>query len=110
MAGEEPVTVICHYHVRPGKEEDFVRLLRRHWPTLSELGVVTEEPARAYRGADDEGRPDYYEIFAWRSEAAFERAHSHPDVLAIWEPMDALCEPRDGRPNMEFPHVRRLAL
>jgi quinol monooxygenase YgiN len=110
MAAEEPVTVICQYRVREGKEEAFVRLLRRHWPTLADLGVVTDEAARAYRGADEKGRPVYYEIFSWRSESAFERAHSHPDVLAIWEPMDALCEARDGRPNMEFPHVQGLAL
>ena len=110
MTTNEGVTVICQYRVRAGMEEAFVDLLRRHWPTLSELGVVTDEPGRAYRGADGEGRPVYYEIFAWRSEAAFGRAHSHPEVLAIWEPMDALCEERDGRPNMEFPHVRRLAL
>jgi hypothetical protein len=52
----------------------------------------------------------YWEIFEWKSAAAFEKAHAHSEVLAIWEPMDALCEPRDGRPNMEFPHVERLAL
>jgi hypothetical protein len=110
MGSEEPVTVICQYRVRPGDEDAFVLLLRRHWPTLSKLGVVTQEPGRAYRGADGDGRPVYYEIFSWRNDAAFERAHSHPDVLAIWEPMDALCEARGGQPNMEFPHVRPLAL
>jgi hypothetical protein len=110
MAADEPVTVICQYRVRPGTEDAFLGLLRRHWPTLSKLGVVTDEPARTYRGADEKGRPVYYEIFAWRSDAAFERAHSHPEVLGIWEPMDALCEAREGRPNMEFPHVRPLAL
>jgi hypothetical protein len=34
-----------------------------------------------------------------------QRAHEHPEVLAIWEPMDTLCEQRNGKPNMEFPHV-----
>jgi hypothetical protein len=110
MATEEAVTVICQYRVRTGTEEAFLRLLQRHWPKLSELGVVTDEPAAAYRGVDEKGRPVYYEIFSWRSDAAFERAHSHPEVLAIWEPMDALCESREGRPSMEFPHVRPLAL
>jgi len=28
--------------------------------------------------------------------------------MAIWEPMDKLTEKRDGRPNMEFPHVQPL--
>lgn len=110
MTTEQPVTVICQYRVRTGAEEEFLALLRRHWPTLSELGVVTHEPARAYCGTDEKGRPVFYEIFSWASDAAFERAHSHPEVLGIWEPMDALCEAREGRPNMEFPHVRSLAL
>ena len=110
MTTREPVTVICHYRVRTTEEAPFLELLRRHWPTLQALGVVTDEPAVAYRGVDERDRPCFFEIFAWRDEAAFERAHSHPEVLAIWEPMDALCEERDGRPNMEFPHVRRVAL
>ena len=37
-------------------------------------------------------------------------AHEHPEVMAIWEPMDKLTEQRDGRPNMEFPHVQPLSV
>jgi len=110
MAEERPETVICHYRVKGGCEEDFLALLQRHRPTLRRLGTVTDEPSRVYRGRDEQGRPTFWEIFDWRSAAAFEKAHQHPEVLAIWEPMDALCEPRDGRPNMEFPHVERVAL
>jgi len=107
---EKPETVICHYRVRPGKEPDFRTLLQRHWPTLRQLDVVTDEPAVAYQGVDEKGRPFFVEIFHWKNAAALERAHQHPDVLAVWEPMDQLCEPRDGRPNMEFPHVERVPL
>jgi len=103
-------TVICHYRVKPGAEQKFVRLLRKHWPTLRRLGAVTAKRSVVYRGADGEGRPMFWEIFEWRSGAAFEKAHRHPEVLAIWEPMDALCETRGGNPNMEFPHVAPLAL
>jgi len=110
MPESGPVTVICHYRVRPTAEAAFVELLRRHWPALHGLGVVTDERSAVYRGEDEKGRPSFFEIFSWRDEAAAERAHTHPEVLAIWEPMDTLCEGRDGRPNMEFPHVRRLAL
>jgi len=108
MAAKHSETVICHYHVKPGSEKEFEALL--HWPTLKRLGTVTDEPSQIYRGADEKGRPMFWEIFHWKSAAAFQKAHTHPDVLAIWEPMDMLCEPRDGRPNMEFPHVERLAL
>ena len=103
-------TVICHYCVKAGKEADFEDLLRRHWPTLRGLGAVTDEPSQIYRGRDGKGRPMFWEIFHWKSAAAFEKAHAHPEVLAIWEPMDGLCEPREGRPSMEFPHVERVEL
>ena len=108
MAETHP-TVICTYRVRKDKEPEFRALLDRHWPKLRELGMVTSQPSSLFRGLDGEDRPYFVEIFDWRDAAQPEKAHEHPEVMAIWEPMDALCEPRDGRPNMEFPHVERLA-
>ncbi|MEM9621255.1 MAG: hypothetical protein AAF993_06370 [Pseudomonadota bacterium] len=97
--------VICHYRVKHGNEEKFEGLLKRHWPTLHQLGLVTDTPTQIYQGVEqDNGKPIYFEIFTWR-EGAVERAHEHPEVMAVWEPMDQLCESRQGKPNMEFPHV-----
>jgi len=60
---------------------------------------------RVARGNEqDNGEPIYFEIFDW-SDGAVDRAHEHPEVMAIWEPMDQLCESRGGKPSMEFPHV-----
>jgi hypothetical protein len=101
-------TVVCLYRVRPGREEQFLSLLGRHWPTLRELGLVSDARPQHYRGAEQDGRPLFVEIFEWIDGEAAERAHQHPEVAAIWEPMDALTESRAGRPNMEFPHVRRI--
>ena len=47
---------------------------------------------------------------AGEDAAALEKAHRHPDVQAIWEPMGSLCESRSGSPGMEFPHVERMTL
>ncbi|MEQ9590296.1 MAG: hypothetical protein RJS97_20295 [Parvibaculaceae bacterium] len=100
--------VICHYRVASGNEEKFEDLLARHWPTLHRLGLVADMPSRTYKGAEqDNGQPIYFEIFEWL-EGAAERAHEHPDVMAVWEPMDQLCESRGDKPNMEFPHVQAL--
>ena len=97
--------VLCQYRVAEGNEEKFEALLKRHWPTLHELGLVTNEPAQCFKGAEgSDGKPIYFEIFDW-VDGAVERAHENPGVMAIWEPMDQLCEQRGGRPNMEFPHV-----
>jgi hypothetical protein len=108
MAAKSPATVICHYRVKAGKEPDFLALLDRHWPALHRLGLVTDDPSRVYRGQDDRGKPMFWEIFDWSSEDAAGKAHAHPEIAAIWEPMDVLCESREGRPNMEFPHVARV--
>src|SRR5262249_12799213 len=106
----DPTTVICSYRVRSGREAEFTELLARHWPTLRALDLVTDEPPRHYRGAEKDGAPLFAGIFVWKSTAAAGVAHEHPEVMAVWEPMDGLTERRDGRPNMEFPHVQPLAL
>jgi hypothetical protein len=105
-----PVTVICLFRVVRGREAAFTDLLKRHWPTLRSLDLVTSDPPRHYRGAEQGGGPLFVEIFSWKSEEAARLAHQHPEVMAIWEPMGTLTEKRDGRPSMEFPHVQPLAL
>jgi len=106
----KPETVICLYRVKRGNERKFTKLLERHWPTLRALGLATRKRARHFRGAEKIGEPLFVEIFEWESAAASARAHEHPEVAAIWEPMDTLCESRAGKPNMEFPHVQPLEI
>lgn len=107
-------TVVCTYRVKRGSEDEFRELLRRHWPTLHRLGLVTDDRSQVFEGAaiakdgTDQG-PFFIEIFTW-NDGAWNTAHGHPEVMSIWEPMGALCEERDGRPGMEFPHVRRIEL
>jgi hypothetical protein len=105
----QPETVICHYRVQDGKGGEFTELLRRHWPTLRELELATGTPSRCYIGVDQSGDGVLMiEIFEWADGAAAGRAHAHPAVSEIWERMATLCESRDGRPSMEFPHFRPL--
>lgn len=100
-------TVICTYRVRTAAEPTFRDLLARHWPTLHELGFVTDEPSTIYRELD--ALPTYVEIFTW-IEGGYEQAREHPAVLAIWAPMDPLLEDRDGQPRWTFPHYERVEL
>jgi hypothetical protein len=100
-------TVICTYRVRPEAEDRFLELLRQHWQTLRSLEFVTEEESQVFREVAE--RPTYIEVFTW-VEGGFGRAHEHPDVLAIWEPMEPLLEERDGLPRWEFPHFERVSL
>jgi hypothetical protein len=108
MATNGSETVFCFYRVIPGREKALLDLIWKHDVVLRELSLVTDEPMRVYRGADEKGRPFLVEFFDWRNAKAVEVAHQHPEVLALWERMDPQCEARDDRPNMEFPHVERV--
>lgn len=110
MAEEGPAIVLCHYRVKPGNAEKLLQLFRDHDGVLRRLDLITEEPAICYRGADDQGRPFFVKTFTWRNARAVEAAHLHPEVADLWERMEPLCEERDGRPAMEFPHVERIVL
>lgn len=110
MAEGRPEIVLCMFRVRGGSEEALRKLCRDHDATLRRLDLVTGMPAVCYRGADDRERPFVVKIFEWKSAAALDAARRHPDVQIIWEAMEPLCEARDGRPSMEFPHVERIPL
>lgn len=105
-----PETVICTYRIKTGREAAFLKLLRRHWPTLRQLGLATGEPSMVFRGADKSKKPFFIEIFAWKSGVAVTTAHQSPEVMAVWEAMGQHTEARLGRPAMEFPHVEPVRL
>jgi quinol monooxygenase YgiN len=104
-------TVICTFRVKPDQLDSFLELLRRHYPTLSKLELVTGTAPRTYLGADRQGPgPVIVDIFEWIDGEASGAAHQHPEVAAIWEAMEPLCESRHGLPAMDFPHFEPLAL
>jgi hypothetical protein len=108
-------TNICTYRVKPGARERFIELLRRHWPALRDAGLATDTPALHFEaeigdGPHNESGTTFVEIFSWSRADAPRIAHTTPVIMAVWEPMGALVEERDGRPGMEFPNYRPLNL
>ena len=109
-------SVICTYRVREGARDEFLALLRKHWPTLRAAGLASETPAVHFEAVPDPDDPHaesgttFIEIFSWANADSADLAHRMPEVMAVWEPMGALVESRGGRPPMEFPHVRPLDL
>ena len=102
-------TVICTFRVKPDGMATFRRLLDRHWPTLRRLELVTDTPEQVFIGAEDGvAGPVVVSIFDWVNAEAVKNAHEHPDIAEIWEAMEPVCEVRNGRPSMEFPHFRRV--
>lgn len=109
MRTNKPVLNICTYRVKPGKEVEMEKLLAVHWPALKKAGLVTDEPAQMYRalpskkpGAAHSAERTYVEIFSWADASSVDLAHQLPDVMAVWEPMGAICE------RMEFPAFERF--
>lgn len=111
MSGQGPQIVIATYRVQARRMDEFMGLLRSHYPTLRRLGLVTGTPPVVYRGEEDQregGGPIVFEIFEWVDGEAAGTAHQTPEVARIWEAMGAMVERRGGRPDLEFPHVERV--
>ncbi len=104
-----PTTVMATFRVRPGHEQELVALLRREWSALHRLGLVADIPPQLFRG-DDQGGPYYVHLFTWHDPAAEAKARDEPEIAGLWQTIADLCEERDGRPAMEFPHVHALAV
>ena len=92
MDSSKPVRMLCTYRVKEGKEADFLRLLERHWPTLSSVGLATGDPAQVLQGRDKGGRTVFIETFSWKDAEAPDVAHQTPEVMSVWEPMGALAD------------------
>jgi hypothetical protein len=96
---------LCRYWVKPDKEAEFRALLERHWPIFTRLGLVADQPPHLiFRGQDGDGRIFYVETFPWKDAQAAGRAHSLPEVAAVWEPMGECCT------AMEFPDVEQIEI
>lgn len=111
MSQDKPQTVICRYKVKPGKEGQMLELLKKHWPALHAAGLTTDDKPVIYR-AIPSGKPGgghdapntFVEIFSWKTGASAGLAHQMPEVMAVWEPMGAICD------DMDFPHFERIDL
>lgn len=105
MTTKSLTITLCRYWVKPEKENEFRKLLEQHWPTFQKLGFVADSPPHLiFRGEDKTRGIFYVETFPWKDFQAVERAHSLPEVAAIWEPMSECCT------DMEFPGVELVTL
>jgi hypothetical protein len=100
----KPVTVLCIYRIIDGKHNEFQQILGRHWPTLDQAGLVTNEPSRVFRGSGKDGKTTFIEILQWKDEKASDVAHHSPEVMAVWEPMGALTT------GMEFINIEPITV
>ncbi|MBL8342059.1 MAG: antibiotic biosynthesis monooxygenase [Rubrivivax sp.] len=83
-----PRAVIAAFKPRSGQEAALLAVVREHVPTLQRLGLATDRASLVMRAADG----TLVEAFEWRSSAAIDAAHRHPEVLAMWQRFEAACE------------------
>ena len=80
--------VIAAYRPNPGKQKEAEALVRKHHPTLLEIGLVTERAPVLMRAADG----TLLEVFEWVDANAAAQAHENPVVAMIWEEFAKVCE------------------
>jgi hypothetical protein len=103
MSHSNPVPVLVTYRPKEGAEAQMLELLRKHWPALDRLGLVTKTPARFWRAHDKRsGRSYFVEMFEWKDAEAPNVAHQTPEVMAVWEPMGGILE------DMQIAHLEPL--
>jgi hypothetical protein len=106
---DQNLTVISTYYVRADALGDFHELLRRHWPTLRDLELVSAEAPQYFAGSPGaDGGVPFVEIFEWASPSAAQQAHTHPAVSAIWERMGEMWVTDGAVPPRSHLAVRAL--
>jgi hypothetical protein len=97
--------VICHYRPKPDAVDSLLQLIREHRRAYRDAGLATDRPEHVYVGHEQDGSGALViAIFEWIDAEAASRAAQHPTIGPMWERMEACCEPRNGRPALEFPH------
>lgn len=75
------------YKPNEGKEAELMEILKKHIPTLSELGLITDRAPVTLR--TEEGV--IVEVFEWTSQEAVDMAHRHPAIGQLWGAMGPIC-------------------
>jgi hypothetical protein len=94
-AGSE--TVLVTYHVRAGKEAEFLGLLSRGWEVYRSEHLVFAEPHVIVRDTEDGDKTRFVEVFTWVTAPD----HAPDSVKKVWEQEQSLCEARSGHRGIE---------
>ncbi len=78
---------VAAYRPRAGMEADLLAVLTDRLPLLRRLGLATDRPAVHMRSREGV----LIEISEWVDDAAIDRAHHTPEVLALWDRFAACC-------------------
>lgn len=80
--------VIVGYRPKPNCEAALAELMKTHVQRLRDEGLATERKSIVMQSEDG----TFIEVFEWVSEDAMERAHSNPQVQAMWAEYAEVCD------------------
>jgi hypothetical protein len=90
-------TVMITYHVQPGKEAEFQKLLAHAWEVYRSEHLVYVDPHTTLRSTEDGDKTRFIEIFTW-----VKSPDNAPDsVQTVWKQEQSLCEARSGHRGIE---------
>ncbi len=102
------VAMIVTYRPKPGQEDAVRALVVRHGTTLRAVGLLDASPVQVWQATDEfgphKGQPYFIEKFSWCDKDAPEVAHQTPEVVALWEPMEALTS------ELRFAQLHEISL
>jgi len=102
-AAGPPETVHVTYHVKEGKLDEFLTVLKQHHPACLKLGLVLADPHLILSGKADGGKPVVIEILTWKdSDAPDSVPEHHPEIKKIWDGLNALVEKRGEKRGIEI--------
>jgi hypothetical protein len=103
---DDPETVMITLRPKAGAEAELKAVIAAHWDTARRLHLVQPEPHVTLELKDETRVPYYVDVFTWRDRDIPDNAP--PEILKIWNDMNRLTAPRDGRPGLEIREASRV--
>jgi hypothetical protein len=103
---DDPETMMITLRPKAGAEAELKAVIAAHWDTARRLNLVQAEPHVTLE-LKDEARAIYFvDVFTWRDRDIPDNAPEA--ILKIWNDMNRLTAPRDGRPGLDIREVKRI--
>lgn len=100
-AGAAPAeTVMITLHARPGADAALAAAIAKHYETARRLDLVSADAPHVTLRSRAAREVDFVDIFTWKDGDTPDNAPV--EIQAIWREMNALVEPRAGRPGIDI--------
>lgn len=99
-------TVVVTYLPKAGQEAALQQEIEATWQDMVHLQLTATDDRSFYRGADDDGRPFFLEIFTWKNHDTPD--HAPPQIEAHWKKLSDLVEARGARPGLQFSELHAV--